>query len=145
VTRAALDAAQGGWVLSGSLDGWGDPLIPRFGRVVFLAVPTEVRMARLAERERARYGDAIEPDGPLHAHHLDFMAYAAGYDTGQFTSVLTGRHRARHDAWLAGLPCPVVRLDGAQPTETLIDAIFAACGDEAPHPALSPQERGEGL
>jgi hypothetical protein len=123
--EAAFAAAQGGWVLSGSLDGWGDPLIPRFERVIFLTAPTELRLARLAERERRRYGPAIDPGGPLHAHHLDFMAYAAGYDTGVFTGALRGRHLARHQAWLAALPCPVLRLDGAQPTETLADAAIA--------------------
>ena len=98
IAAALDDAATAGWVLSGSLDGWGDPLIPRFGRVVFLTAPTELRLERLAERERRRYGAAIEPGGPLHAHHLDFMAFAAAYDTGAFTSTLTGRHRARHEA-----------------------------------------------
>ena len=121
--EAAIDAATAGWVLSGSLDGWGDPLIPRFGQVVFLTAPTELRLQRLAERERRRYGAAIDPGGPLRAHHLDFMAYAAGYDTGVFTSTLTGRHLARHEAWLARLPCPVLRLDGAQPTEALVEMV----------------------
>ena len=82
IPRAAGDAGggvrrRGGWVLSGSLDGWGDPLIPRFEQVIFLTAPTELRLARLAERERRRNGAAIEAGGPLHAHHLDFMAYAA--------------------------------------------------------------------
>src|SRR5262245_2991835 len=39
------------WVLSGSLCGWGDPLISEFDLVVFLIVPTEVRLARLRARE----------------------------------------------------------------------------------------------
>ncbi|HEY1425575.1 MAG TPA: AAA family ATPase [Caulobacteraceae bacterium] len=124
---AAMDAAPSGWVLSGSLDGWGDPLIPRFEQVIFLQAPTDLRLARLAERERLRNGAAIEPGGPLHAHHLDFMAYAAGYDTGVFTGVLTGRHLARHEAWFAGLPCPVLRLDGAQTTKVLTEMVMAAC------------------
>lgn len=126
LVTAAMDAAPAGWVLSGSLDGWGDPLIPRFDRVVFVATPTALRLKRLAERERRRYGASIEPGGALHAHHLDFMAYAAGYDTGVFTSTLTGRHLARHEAWLARLPCPILRLDGAPPPETLADAVLAA-------------------
>jgi adenylate kinase family enzyme len=123
---AAFEASPDGWVLSGSLDGWGDPLIPRFERVVFVETPTELRLARLAERERRRFGVAIDAGGPLHAHHLDFMAYAAAYDTGVFTSTLTGRHRARHDAWLAALPCPLVRLDGARPTDALADIVIGA-------------------
>ena len=124
--EAAMDAAAAGWVLSGSLDGWGDPLIPRFGRVVFLTAPAELRLQRLAERERRRNGAAIEPGGPLHAHHLDFMAYAAGYDTAVFTGTLAGRHLARHQAWLARLPCQVLRLDGALATDVLADAVLAS-------------------
>ncbi len=117
--RAAFEAAPEGWVLSGSLDGWGDPLIPLFDRVIFLSAPTEVRLARLAERERRRLGSAIDPGGALHPHHLDFLAYATAYDTGVFTSRLTGRYRARHEAWLTALPCPLIRLDGALPAATL--------------------------
>jgi hypothetical protein len=124
---AALDAAAVGWVLSGSLDGWGDPLIPRFEQVICVSAPTELRLERLARRERERYGAAaIGPGGALHAQHLDFMAFAAAYDTGEFTSSLIGRHRARHDAWLSELPCPLLRLDGALPTETLVRAVLAS-------------------
>jgi len=43
------------WVLSGSLCGWGDPLVLEFDLVVFLVVPTPVRLARLRAREIARY------------------------------------------------------------------------------------------
>jgi hypothetical protein len=127
--EAALDAATWGWVLSGSLDGWGHPLIPRFERVIFLTAPTEVRLARLAERERQRYGAAaIAPGGDQHEHHLDFLAFAAAYDTGRFTSALVGRHRARHEAWLAHVPCPVLRLDGARPAAELVSEVLAARG-----------------
>ncbi len=53
------------WVLSGSLCGWGDEFIPMFTLVVFLWVPTEVRLARLISRERSRYGDAVLPGGEM--------------------------------------------------------------------------------
>jgi hypothetical protein len=88
--------------------------------VIFLSAPTEVRLARLTARERRRLGDAIDPGGALHEHHQDFLAYAAAYDTGQFTGPMTGRYRARHEAWLERLPCSLLRLDGSLPTETLV-------------------------
>jgi adenylate kinase family enzyme len=128
--EAAFASAADGWVLSGSLDGWGDPLIAHFGQVIFLTAPTQVRLARLRERERARYGAAIDEGGPSHAHYLDFMAYAEGYDTGQFARTMTGRYRARHETWLARLACPVLRLDGAQPTERLVGAALGELGAE---------------
>jgi adenylate kinase family enzyme len=102
-----------GWVLSGSLMGWGDVFIPSFDLVVFLSVPSAVRLARLRERERQRYGAKIEPGGTQHEGHTAFMDWAAGYDDGNFT----GRSRQRHEQWLAGLPCSVVRLEGEESVE----------------------------
>jgi adenylate kinase family enzyme len=97
------------WVLSGSLCGWGDPLIPEFELVVFLAVPAMVRLARLRVRESERYGEhAIAPGGELHGHQLEFLEWAGRYDTGG----LEMRSLTLHEAWLATLPCAVVRLDG---------------------------------
>ena len=97
------------WVLSGSLCGWGDPLIPDFELVVFLDVPTPVRLARIRVRERARYGrQAIAPGGELHAAHREFLDWAGRYDIGG----LEMRSRALHEAWLASLSRPVIRLEG---------------------------------
>ncbi len=114
-------AAHARFVLSGSLFGWGDPFIPRFQLVVFLWIPHDARMARLRVRERERYGAAIEPGGALHAHHREFMDWAAGYDTGGMDM----RSRARHDAWLAALLVPVLRLEGERTTEAHIARIAA--------------------
>lgn len=110
------------WVLSGSLNGWGDPLIPYFDAVVFLSVDDQVRIDRLRRREAARYGDRIGPGGALEASHREFLRWAAGYEDPHFD----GRSRAGHEAWLAALPCPVVRLDSSLPTTALVAAIVEA-------------------
>jgi adenylate kinase family enzyme len=108
--RDAL-AASPRWVLSGSLCGWGDPLIPEFELVVFLAVASATRLARLRAREIARYGlDAIAPGGARHQASVEFLDWCAGYDAGG----LAMRSRALHEAWLAALPGPVLRLEGGQ-------------------------------
>lgn len=110
------------WVLSGSLDSWGAAVVPLFDMVVWLDVPTELRLARLAARERVRYGRAtIAPGGPLHAAHRGFLAWAADYDHG----LHAGRNRHRHEAWLAELPCKVLRLDGSRPTRSLMREVLA--------------------
>jgi adenylate kinase family enzyme len=97
------------WVLSGSLCGWGDPLISEFELVVFLVVPTPVRLARLLVRERARYGQqAIASGGELHRAHVEFLDWAGRYDTGGVEM----RSRVLHEAWLATVSCPVMRLEG---------------------------------
>ena len=111
------------WVLSGSLCGWGDPLVPRFELVVFLRVPTGVRLARLSARERAEFGDAaVAPGGPMHANHAAFLEWAADYDEGG----LEMRSLARHRAWLAALPCPVLELSGEESVDQLVAQVFEA-------------------
>ena len=51
------------WILSGSLTGWGDTLIPLFDLVVFVSVPKEIRIERIKKREYERYGDDVLPGG----------------------------------------------------------------------------------
>jgi adenylate kinase family enzyme len=109
--RSAL-AESPSWVLSGSLCGWGDPLIPEFDLVVFLLVPTEVRLTRLRAREAERYGhEAIAPGGARRAAHLEFLDWAGRYDAGGVEM----RSRALHEAWISALPVPVLRLEGVRP------------------------------
>ena len=96
-------------MLSGSLCGWGDALIPEFELVVFLVVPTPTRLRRLQEREVERHGrQALAPGGALRESHVEFLGWAGRYDSGG----LEMRSRALHEAWLAALSCAVVRLEG---------------------------------
>jgi len=107
-------------VISGSLCGWGDIFIPLFDLVVFLAIPSEVRLARLRARERRLYGEeALAPGGRMHEIHTAFMAWAAGYDDGD----LTMRSRRRHEAWLQELPCPVLPLEGVGTVAENLEAV----------------------
>ena len=116
---AALARHQG-WVLSGSLCGWGDVFIAQFDLVVFLWVPPEERIARLRARERARYGATIEPGAPLYDRYEAFIAWAAGYDEGLD---VPERCRRLHETWLAALPCPVLRLEGTASVRERLDRI----------------------
>lgn len=97
------------WVLSGSVESWGDTLMPLFDLVVYLYVPTDIRLTRLRERE-ARRGFVDE----------DFIEWAAHYDDG----TREGRNRQRHEAWMSRLSCPVLRLDGTFPTADLVEAVL---------------------
>ena len=122
------------WVLSGSLSGWGDPAIARFTHVIFLSLAPGPRLARLRARERRRYGTAILPGGPRHEAFRGFLDWAMSYEDDTFQ----GRTRKMHEAWLARLPCPVIRLDAAQPPETLalhaLEALEAADAPAEPAP-----------
>lgn len=103
-------------VVSGSLLGWGDVIIPRLYLVVYVATPTDVRLERLIKRETQRFGARLLPGGDMYEAHQDFLAWAARYDTGGQEM----RSAARHRAWLGQLSCPVVTVDGTRPVvETL--------------------------
>ncbi|MGA7873149.1 MAG: hypothetical protein WCA22_19850 [Candidatus Binatus sp.] len=111
------------WVLSGSLDGWGDPIVAFLDLVVFVYTPTVIRLERLREREARRLGpDAVAPGGSLHRQAEEFIEWASHYDDG----TREGRNLARHQAWLAELPCRVVRLDGTRPLQDLVKEICRA-------------------
>jgi adenylate kinase family enzyme len=108
------------WVISGSMCGWGDPLMPRFSLAVFLAIDPTIRLQRLATREHARFGNRIEPGGDMYEIHRDFMEWAEGYDTAR----LDMRSLAVHELWLRRLDCPLLRLDGASPIDDLATTII---------------------
>jgi adenylate kinase family enzyme len=122
-----LFLGRAAWVLSGSLDGWGDQLIPLFDLVVLVYAPTEVRLQRLRAREARRFGaEAIAEGGWRHQELNDFITWASHYDDGEGV----GRHLKRHEAWLERLPCPVLRVDGTLATGTLVRQVLAAVGKD---------------
>jgi adenylate kinase family enzyme len=141
----AMFAPRPAWVLSGSLGGWADPLVPRFDLVVFLRTATETRLDRLHAREVRRYGAAaIAPGGDRHREVEAFLDWASRYEHGD----REGRTLQGHEAWLAALPCPVLRLDGGRPTAELAAAVMGALRPgrvTAPDPgaiSLEPTDHG---
>jgi adenylate kinase family enzyme len=115
-----------GWVLSGSLCGWGDPMIAQFTHVVFLRLHPQVRLQRLRMREVQRYGDEILEGGSRYDNSVAFLAWAARYDDGNHSL----RSLRRHETWLAALACPVIRLDSTHHSaEALVNQLM---------PLLSP-------
>jgi adenylate kinase family enzyme len=109
------------WVLSGSLCGWGDPLIRLFTKVVYLDVPTQMRMTRLRQREQTRYADRVSQGGDLYEQHVAFLSWAEGYETAG----LELRSRLLHKQWIINLPpVPVLILDGAQDILSLVSTIL---------------------
>ena len=98
------------WILSGSVVGWPWPRpATDIDLAVLLVLPPELRLARIRAREIDRYGAAaLAPGGVMHEIHVDFLAWAARYETAG----LEQRSRASHEAWLATCACPVLRIEG---------------------------------
>ena len=114
------------WILAGSVCGWGEPLADHFTMVIFLYLPAEQRMERLAWRENERHGSRVEPGGDMHVTHKAFMKWAASYDQDG----TPGRSLQIHEAWMEQLECPVLRLDSGRPETELVDEIVQ-------HPAIA--------
>ncbi len=106
----------GSWVLSGSMTGWGDFLIPELDLALYLYLAPEIRMARLRKREAERYGDRIGEGGDMRAAHEEFIAWASRYDSAG----LEQRSRASHAEWMKKLGCEVLRIEGAAELEERI-------------------------
>lgn len=120
---AAMFLPRQAWVLSGSLMGWGEPVLPKLDLVVFLTLDPETRLTRLRQREARRYGaEAVAPGGAYHTSFTAFMTWAAGYDDPGFQ----GRNLVRHRMWLRQINCPVLELDAALPLPDLRACVLAA-------------------
>ena len=115
------------WILSGSVMGWGDALVPRITHVILVETPTEVRLARLRAREACRYGaDAVASGGARHEETTAFLDWASRYDSDGFT----GRSRRQHAAWLDALSCLVLRVDGSLELDAVTDEVLRWCLDK---------------
>ena len=90
--RRDIECAENA-VLSGSLTDWGDELIPYFTLAVRIEMAQELRIGRLKQRERQRFGTRLDPGGDMHQAHLQFIEWAKRYDTAG----LDQRSKARHD------------------------------------------------
>ena len=121
--RRLLPAA-GQWVFSGSAPEWATPIEPFYDLVVFLRLDQAVRMERLRRREAVR-GKRIEAGGDMAVASTAFLKWAEAYDTaGPEQRSLVG-----HEAWLATLKAPVLRLDSAAPLKELVFAVLSRLHD----------------
>jgi adenylate kinase family enzyme len=105
-----LDAPRG-LVLSGSIVSWGRSVEDAFDLIVYLVVPTEIRLERLRARESKAHGAVDDA----------FLQWAARYDGGG----LDVRSAALHDKWLSERTCRVLRLDGERPVDELVAEVVA--------------------
>lgn len=100
-------------VLAGSLVDWGDELISQFTLAIRVETDVTIRLERLRARERAHFGNRIDPGGDMYENHKAFIEWAASYDEGGIEM----RSKAKHDRWQKMLKCPLVSVDGSLPIE----------------------------
>ena len=106
-------------VISGSLVDWGDALIPYFTLAVRIEIDPDVRIARLQQREKERFGTRIEMGGDMYQQHLEFIEWAKAYDTGGMNM----RSKMKHDEWQKLLRCDILHLNGADTVEDNLEKV----------------------
>jgi len=110
------------WVLSGSICSWGDPVLAKFTLAVFLQLPNALRMERILNRERVRFGKRIAVGGDMHKAHMKFIDWASSYDH----AVAPTRSLDLHEKWMKRLSCPILRLDSSVSVDELCDAVITS-------------------
>lgn len=104
------------WILSGATVNWGDYFTSYFDLVIFLWVPSEIRLERLQKREIERYGKEVLPDGDKHEQSQIFLEWASLYDhAGQEV-----RSKVLHEQWMNELSCPILRIEGDYSVEECV-------------------------
>ena len=109
-------------VISGSLVGWGDELIPLFTLAIRLVTSTDVRIERLRKREKADFGSRIDVGGDMYENHREFIEWAMSYDTGNVNI----RSKAMHDQWQKLLQCRLLELNGADSLDVNFEIVKKA-------------------
>jgi hypothetical protein len=109
-------------VVAGSLVDWGDELIGLFTLAIRLETATAIRIGRLRQRERAKFGSRIDPSGEPVPGARGVHPWAAAYDQGG----LEMRSKAKHDAWQHLLGCEQLALNGAGDLQANIGRVIEA-------------------
>jgi adenylate kinase family enzyme len=103
---------HGSFVMSGDVSNWGEQFITLFDFVIFLKVPTDIRIERIERREFERFGDRIQEGGDMYEQHIMFVEFAAT------------RSIALLEQWALLYSCPILHVDGTKTPEEIASKII---------------------
>ncbi|RNA61415.1 adenylate kinase [Chryseobacterium nematophagum] len=109
------------WVFGGSVIRWGEAIFPQFDLVIFLYLPSTIRMKRLKKREYKRYGKEIAINPERAKQYRDFMIWAKDYDedTG-----ISNRTLNAHMIWLSTINSPILKIEGNYSIDEKLEIIL---------------------
>lgn len=90
------------YVVSGDISGWSDEFLTMFDLGVFLAVPVELRMERIKNREYIRWGGRVLEGGDMYESQIKFREFASMRDVGMLK-----RCALKYS-------CPILTIDGTE-------------------------------
>ena len=94
-------------VLSGSALQWGGFIKEYLDIVIYKYVEQDIRIKRLLDREKRRYGDRISFGNDMHEIHKEFVEWNKKYETGGMEM----RSRRSELFWISDLKCEVIKLE----------------------------------
>jgi len=112
--RALLEGLlrkEGRFVLASVRANFGVELRERLLGVILVETPRETRLKRMRQRDALRFGDKVAPGGEPFAQQEAFYRLAES------------RREDEAEQWVAGMTCPVLRVDG---TKAVAENIAAA-------------------
>ena len=100
------DMAQSGNFVFSSVGGdMGPEINRRYGLIVYIQVPKEIRLERVKQRSRQKFGSRVAEGGDLYEQEQAFF------------DMVAGRSLDRIDDWIRTMNCPVLSVDGCKPPE----------------------------
>jgi adenylate kinase family enzyme len=106
-------------VISGSLVTIADSLKKRISLFLYINLDRNIRVKRITDREKLRFGDRILPGGDLHKQHLDFLKWVSDYEDNPETL----RSRRQHLSWLDDVSVTVLKITEELTLEELLNLV----------------------
>jgi adenylate kinase family enzyme len=106
-------------VISGSLVEVGDSLKASIDLFLYINLDRNIRVKRITDREKYRFGDRILPGGDLHMQHLDFLKWVSDYEDNPETL----RSRKQHLSWLDDVLVTVLKITEELTIEELLNLV----------------------
>lgn len=103
---------SGNYVLSSVSCDWGEQIIGTLQLAVFLSASLEVRLARIKQREFARFGPRVLDGGDMYESQRRFHDFVAS------------RQEEPIKQTASLLPCPVLEIDSTLSIETIVQQIY---------------------
>ena len=100
-------------VLSGSAIKWGDFIKDYFDIIIYKYVEQEIRIKRLLEREKNRYGNRIDLGNDMYEIHKEFVEWNKKYETGGMEM----RSRKSELSWISDIKCKIIKFEENEPPE----------------------------
>ena len=118
---------HGNFVLSSVHGDLGEEIRSLCALAVWLRAPKALRLARIKQREIARFGDRVLPGGDMYDRQIRFCDFAASRTEASVAPLVTS------------LGCPLLHIDAAQP---IADSVERIVGFSRAHGILTARQAG---